>query len=336
MSLLKRIESARPGGGERRRPRRRTRDSEPAGTDRRRHRRADHAGDAAADVPGPGPGVVPRRQVPDPEPGHPGPGPEARPVQPGRGPAPDRGDLRQGHRRGRPRPDPRRARPDAGADHRRDHRSRSARAAPARRVDHRGDGQRPAPGLHRTLGQAGADQRRLPERRPRHAHHRSDHRPDRSTRRRVVADGRRPTDRRLPRQRHHPAAVPRRTGHHHPQVLGLAVHDGRPHPVRDRDRRHVRLPPRLRRGSPEHLRVRRHRLGQDDDPQRPLVVHPERRADRDDRGRRRAAAPPGARRHARVAPAEHRGQGRHPDPRARAQRPAHAARPHHRRGVSFR
>ena len=82
----------------------------------------------------PGPRVVPGRQVPDPEPGHPGPGPEARPVQPGRGPAPDRGDLRQGHRRGRPRPDPRRARPDARADHRRDHRPRPARAAPARRV----------------------------------------------------------------------------------------------------------------------------------------------------------------------------------------------------------
>ena len=32
-------------------------------------------------------------------------------------------------------------------------------------------------------------------------------------------------------------------------------------------------------------------------------------------------------------PAEHRGQGRHPDPRARPQRPAHAARPDHRRRV---
>ena len=40
---------------------------------------------------------------------------------------------------------------------------------------------------------------------------------------------------------------------------------------------------------------RRHRLRQDDDAQRPVVVHPERRADRDDRGRRRAPAPPGAR-----------------------------------------
>ena len=40
---------------------------------------------------------------------------------------------------------------------------------------------------------------------------------------------------------------------------------------------------------------RRHRLGQDHHAQRPVVVHPERRAHRDDRGRRRAAAPPGAR-----------------------------------------
>ena len=88
------------------------------------------------------------------------------------------------------------------------------------------------------------------------------------------------------------------------------VHGRRPHPVRHGHRRHVRLPPGVRGGPPEHLRLRRHRLGQDHDPQRPLLVHPERRADRDDRGRGRAPAPPGARRHARVAPAEHRGQGR--------------------------
>ena len=34
-------------------------------------------------------------------------------------------------------------------------------------------------------------------------------------------DGRRAPDRRLPRQRHHPAAVAGRPGHHHPEVLGL-------------------------------------------------------------------------------------------------------------------
>ena len=78
----------------------------------------------------------------------------------------------------------------------------------------------PAPGLHRALGQARADQRRLPERRPRHAHHRPDHRPDRSPRRRVLPDGRRPPDRRLARQRDHPAALAGRPGHHDPEVLG--------------------------------------------------------------------------------------------------------------------
>ena len=246
MSLLKRIESARPGSagrGARRPGLRLSNVPAPAGGP------PQTPTSPRLQTPGTRPRVVPRRQVPDPEPGHPGPGPEARPVQPGRGPAPDRGDLRQGHRRGRPRPDPRRAGPDARADHRRDHRSRPARAAPPRRVDHRGHGQRAAPGLHRTIGQARADQRRLPERRPRHAHHRPDHRPDRPPRGRVVADGRRPPDRRLARQRHHPAAFAGRARHHDPQVLGVALHRRRPDPVRHRHRRHVRLPARLRGGA---------------------------------------------------------------------------------------
>ncbi len=91
----------------------------------------------------------------------------------------------------------------------------------------------------------------------------------------------------------------------------------------------------LRQGPAECLRIRRHGLGQDDDPQRPVLVHPRGRADRHDRGRRGAAAPPGARRDARVAPPEHRGHGRDHDPGPAAQRPAHAPRPHHRRGVSL-
>ena len=62
-------------------------------------------------------------------------------------------------------------------------------------------------------------------------------------------------------------------------------------------------------------------------------LHPERRAHRHDRGRRRAPAPPGARHHARVAPAEPRGRGRDHDPQPAAQRDAHAARPDHRRRV---
>ena len=93
------------------------------------------------------------------------------------------------------------------------------------------------------------------------------------------------------------------------------VHGRRPHPVRDGDARDVRVPPGVHRGPAQPLRVRRHRLGQDDDAQRPVVVHPERRADRHDRGRRRAPAPPGARHHARVAAAQPRGRGRDHDPR---------------------
>ena len=58
---------------------------------------------------------------------------------------------------------------------------------------------------------------------------------------------------------------------------------------------------------------------------------PGRRAHRHDRGRGRAPAAAGPRDHARGAAAEHRGPGRGPDPRARPQRPAHAARPDHRR-----
>ena len=54
-------------------------------------------------------------------------------------------------------------------------------------------------------------------------------------------------------------------------------------------------------------------------------------ADRHDRGRRRAAAPPAARAPARGAPEEHRGRGRDRDPRPRPQLAAHAARPDHRR-----
>ena len=57
-------------------------------------------------------------------------------------------------------------------------------------------------------------------------------------------DGGRPPDRRLPRQRHHPAAVPGRAGHHDPEVLGLAVHRRRPDPLRHRHPRDVRLPAR--------------------------------------------------------------------------------------------
>ncbi len=95
------------------------------------------------------------------------------------------------------------------------------------------------------------------------------------------------------------------------------------------------LPAGLRRRSPERHRLRRYRHRQDDDPQRAVVVHPLRRAHRHRRGREGAAAPPGARAHARGAPAEHRRSRRGHHPRPRAQLPPHAPRPHRRRRVPF-
>ena len=106
--------------------------------------------------------------------------------------------------------------------------------------------------------------------------------------------------------------------------------------VRDRDERDVRLHEGLHRGAAEPVRLRRDGLRQDDDAQRPVVVHPERRAHRDDRGRRRAPAPPGPRHHPRVAAAQPRGRGRDHDPPPAPQRDAHAAGPGDRRRVPFR
>ncbi len=60
----------------------------------------------------------------------------------------------------------------------------------------------------------------------------------------------------------------------------------------------------------ERAHLRRYRHRQDDAAERPVGLRARRRADRDDRGRRRAPAAAGARRAARVAPGEHRGQRR--------------------------
>jgi hypothetical protein len=81
---------------------------------------------------------------------------------------------------------------------------------------------------------------------------------------------------------------------------------------------------------------RRYRHGQDDDVERDVGIRPRGRAHRHDRGRGRAPAPAGARDHARVPSAQHRGSGRSANPGARPQRTAHAARPDHRRRGSRR
>ncbi len=111
-----------------------------------------------------------------------------------------------------------------------------------------------------------------------------------------------------------------------------AAHPRRSRRARARSRREPRTSSApASRGKLNILDLRRNRHRQDDAPERALVVHPRERAHRHDRGRGRAPAAAAARRPARVAPAEHRGRGRGSDPRARQERPAHAARPDHRR-----
>ena len=142
-------------------------------------------------------------------------------------------------------------------------------------------------------GKIERDRQRLPVRRARPADHRPDHHPARPPHRQVEPAGRRPPARRLARERGHRAPLARRPGHHRPEVPGPPDHRRRPDPVRDGHARDVRLPAGMRRGPPQHLRLGRDRLGQDDVPERPVVVHPRGRADPDDRGRRRAPAPAG-------------------------------------------
>ena len=68
----------------------------------------------------------------------------------------------------------------------------------------------------------------------------------------------------------------------------------------------------VHRGAAEHADLGRHRLGEDDPPERPLVVDPEQRAHRHDRGRGRAPAPPAPRPAARGAPPNIEGEGHIP------------------------
>ena len=225
----------------------------------------------------------------------------------------------------------RRAQPHLPGDRRRHPRLRPDRAVPPRPGPHRGDGQRTEQHLHRAWRPAGQGRGSLHRRGAPTTHDRQDRLAHRSPRRRVQPDGGRPPARRQPRQRGDPAARRGRLAAHDPKVLGRPVHHRRPRGLRHLLPAHGRLPVRLRQGTPQHHRLRQHRLGEDDHAERALVVHPLRRAHRHDRGRCRAAAPPGPRAAARVPTVEHRGQGRGRDPRPRQEHPAHAARPHRRR-----
>ena len=116
-----------------------------------------------------------------------------------------------------------------------------------------------------------------------------------------------------------------------PEVLAEAA-DARRHAAPRhgvRERRH--LPDELHQGRAQHPHLGRHGNRQDDAAERALGGDPGHRPDRHDRGRGRAPAPPAPRAPPRVAPEEHRGRGRDPDPGARPQLAPHAARPDHRR-----
>ena len=108
----------------------------------------------------------------------------------------------------------------------------------------------------------------VPQRRARAAHHRPDHHADGPADRRVQPARRRAPPRRLARQRDHRAALAHRPRHHRPEVLDAAVHGRRPDPLRHRDARDVRVPPRVHRGPAQPVRLGRHGFRQDHDPQR--------------------------------------------------------------------
>ena len=180
-------------------------------------------------------------------------------------------------------------------------------------------------------GQDRAGRRRLHRRRAPAPDDRQDRRPRRPPRGRVLPDGGRPPARRLARQRHRAAAGRGRVRADDPQVRHRPLHRRRPDRLRHADQGGGGVPRRVRAGQGQHPGRRRHRRRQDDDPQRAVELHPRGRAHRHDRGRRRAAAPPGPRDPPGVPPVEHRGPGRGHDPRPGQELPAHAPRPDRRR-----
>ena len=91
------------------------------------------------------------------------------------------------------------------------------------------------------------------------------------------------------------------------------------------------LSARLCRRPAQHPDHRRHRDGQDDAPQRPLLAHPLHRPDSHDRRRGRTPAAPGPCHASRGSPAQHRGQGSGHHSRPGPQLAADAPRPDNRR-----
>lgn len=238
-----------------------------------------------------------------------------------------RARTRDHRRRGRA---SRRARPRTAVQRgaRRGHRPRTARDPARRRVGERDHGQSLRPDLRRTWRPHRAAPHHLHQR-PRGARrHRAHRRAARPPHRRILADGRCPAARRLAGQCDHPAARPQGPDAHHPQVRASGARGHGPRPHGFALARDGRIPAHLRRAAAQRRGLRRHRLGQDHLPQPAVELHPRRRTHHHHRGRRRAAPapqPPGQPGGAPVQPGRAR---RDQHPRPRAQRVAHAPRPH--------
>ena len=206
---------------------------------------------------------------------------------------------------------PRRARGALRGGARRRVRARAAGAAAARPDGQRHPGQHVQARLRRARRAPRARHRQLPGRPASDARDRSHRQRGRTARRRQLADGRRAPRGRIARQRDHSAAGGRRPRAVDPPVPGRTAEVGRPRDAAGADGADAGVPRALRPRAPQLPDQRRHRRRQDDAPQRAVRLHLRARAHRDDRGRRGAAAAPGARRAARD-PAAERGRARAP------------------------
>ena len=115
-------------------------------------------------------------------------------------------------------------------------RARADRPLPRRPYRQRGHGQRHRTDLRRAQRRHRRDRLPVLLRGPPAPGHRAHRRPGRAAHRRVVADGRRPSRRRLPRQRGDPAALGRRPDADDPQVLARSAAGRRPRRARARSR----------------------------------------------------------------------------------------------------
>ncbi|CAA9537716.1 MAG: Type II/IV secretion system ATP hydrolase TadA/VirB11/CpaF, TadA subfamily, partial [uncultured Thermoleophilia bacterium] len=226
---------------------------------------------------------------------------------------------------------PQRPRAAGPRDQRRHRRLRAARAAARGRVHHRDHGQPPRPHLRRAGRPHRGDDRPLRGRPAPAPHHRQDRGHGRPPGRRRLAHGRRPAAGRLARERDRPPRDHRRSGDDDPQVREDALDRRGPRAARQHVGGRRRVPRPLHPGQAQHPRGGRHGLRQDDAAQRALELRAACGADRDRRGRGGAPAAPASRPPSGVAAGQRGGERRHRDPRPRAERPAHATRPDHRR-----